>query len=232
MSFNQIATTAIILNRLNYGEADRIISVLTPDHGKLSLIAKAAKREKSKLAGGIELFCESNISFVLGKGELGTLTSARLLTHYGNIVKDIGRTTAGFLILKIIHKSTEANAGPEWYELSKYSLAGLNELDLEQNITELWFNLHWLKITGRIPNLHSDTNGKKLITQTAYEFDLERMAFYEKPEGSYNPSHIKLLRLVIAANHPSKLAKIKDMSTYLQPCVKLSNAMLAQFVQI
>jgi DNA repair protein RecO (recombination protein O) len=49
----QFRTQAIILNRTDYGEADRIISFLTPDHGKVKAIAKAVRKSKSKLAGGI-----------------------------------------------------------------------------------------------------------------------------------------------------------------------------------
>jgi len=48
-------TKAIVLRRTNYGEADRIIQFITPV-GKISAIAKGVRREKSRLAGGIELF--------------------------------------------------------------------------------------------------------------------------------------------------------------------------------
>lgn len=61
---NIIVTSGIVLNRINFGEADRILTVITPDQGKLSLIAKGVRKEKSKLAGGIELFSVSNISFI------------------------------------------------------------------------------------------------------------------------------------------------------------------------
>ena len=48
-------TEAIILRRTNYGEADRVISLITPDRGKISGIAKGVRKPKSKLAGGLEL---------------------------------------------------------------------------------------------------------------------------------------------------------------------------------
>jgi DNA repair protein RecO (recombination protein O) len=66
-------TNGIILARTNYGEADRIITFLTPDHGKVKVIAKAVRKSKSKLAGGIELFSISQISFIIGRGEINTL---------------------------------------------------------------------------------------------------------------------------------------------------------------
>lgn len=52
---SDLRTQAIILRRTNYGESDRILGLITP-HGKLSVLARGARKEKSRLAGGIELF--------------------------------------------------------------------------------------------------------------------------------------------------------------------------------
>ena len=46
---NTVVDQAIVLKRLEYGEADRILTVLTKNNGKLSVIAKGARRPKSKL---------------------------------------------------------------------------------------------------------------------------------------------------------------------------------------
>ena len=46
---------AIVLRRTDFGEADRIVNLLTSE-GKISAIARGARRQKSKLAGGIEIF--------------------------------------------------------------------------------------------------------------------------------------------------------------------------------
>ena len=69
---------AIVLRRTNYGEADRILQLLTPE-GRRAVMARGVRREKSKLAGGIELFAVSDIVINRGKGELGILTSARMV---------------------------------------------------------------------------------------------------------------------------------------------------------
>lgn len=59
-------TRAIVLRRTNYGEADRILQLITPE-GRQSVMARGVRREKSKLAGGIELFAVSDV--VLGEGK-------------------------------------------------------------------------------------------------------------------------------------------------------------------
>ena len=97
-------TQGVILARINYAEADRILTVLTRDFGKVSLIAKGTRKEKSKLAGGIELFSVSDIGFVEGKGDLGTLTAARLTKQYNSFFNDLTKIEFGYNCLKLINK--------------------------------------------------------------------------------------------------------------------------------
>ncbi|MEK7561678.1 MAG: DNA repair protein RecO, partial [Patescibacteria group bacterium] len=80
---NRYITKGIVLSRTDYGEADRILSFLTIDHGKVRAIAKGVRKSKSKLAGGIELFSVSDLTLIIGRGELNTLISTRLVRHYG-----------------------------------------------------------------------------------------------------------------------------------------------------
>ena len=58
---SDLRTQAIILRRTNYGESDRILTLLTPE-GKFSVLARGARKEKSRLAGGIELFSVSDVT--------------------------------------------------------------------------------------------------------------------------------------------------------------------------
>ena len=103
----QIVTRGIVLTRTNYGEADRIVTILTPDHGKQRLMAKGVRKLKSKLAAGLELFSVSDISYIPGRGEVHTLVSSRLRVHYGKIVENLDRTMLGYELLKRINRATE-----------------------------------------------------------------------------------------------------------------------------
>ncbi len=75
---NEIKTKSYVLRRTNYGEADRILNLITPA-GKISAIAKGVRKEKSKLAGGVEMFSLAELTIHKGKGEFGTITSAKML---------------------------------------------------------------------------------------------------------------------------------------------------------
>ncbi|MDO8591465.1 MAG: DNA repair protein RecO, partial [bacterium] len=70
---NRYVTQGIVLSRTDFGEADRILTFLTNDHGKVRAIAKGVRKSKSKLAGGIELFSISDLTLIIGRGEINTL---------------------------------------------------------------------------------------------------------------------------------------------------------------
>src|ERR1700710_2745729 len=117
----------IILNRTDYGEADRILTFLTADHGKVKAIAKGVRKLKSKLAGGIELFSISDLSFIVGRSEINTLASSRLLKHYGKIVKNLDRTNLGYEFIKIIDKATEDNPEHGYFDLLNQAFTALDD---------------------------------------------------------------------------------------------------------
>lgn len=220
---NQLTTVAIILTRTNYGEADRIITVLTPDYGKLRLIAKGVRRVKSKLAGGIELFSVSNITFVRGRGEIGTLISTRLLRHYGHIVDDIRRVQQGYELIKILNKATEDNVEPTYFELLEQAFQALDDASLSPELIAMWFEAQLLRLAGHTPNLRTDITGARLDEHSAYEFDLDAMAFVLRVQGKYTPSSIKFMRLVFSGNQPNVLDHVQgkaELVTALQPLVR------------
>ncbi len=205
----QIVTTAIVLGRTNYGEADRIITLLTPDHGKLRLMAKGVRRIRSKLAGGIELFSVSDITFIRGRGEIGTLVSARLRQHYAHIVGDIDRTMLGYELIKQLGRGTEDEPGVEYFDLLVQAFEALDDVSIDVNLIKLWFAMQLLRLDGHTPNLQSDVSGIKLSADLTYNFDYDRMTFVAAADGTFSADTIKFLRLGFSGNSPKILQKVR-----------------------
>lgn len=227
----QVVTTGIVLKRINFGEADRIITIITPDNGKISLMAKGVRKVKSKLAGGIELFSISAITFLPGKRDIHTLISSRLVTHFGNIVANIDRTNAAYELLKQIDKSTDEKCEAEYFELLLEGLQNLNHETIEPSIIESWFMFRLLKVLGNEPNLKTDVKGQTLQEGKHYIFDFDRMAFDVNETGKYNQNHIKLLRLFLTQS-PEKLSKISGVEKLNQSLKPLIKTMFSQFVNV
>ncbi len=71
-----LRTEAIVLRSIRYGEADRILHLYTPDHGRLAAIARGARRPKSRFGARLEPFLYIRVVLQQGRGELHTVTSA------------------------------------------------------------------------------------------------------------------------------------------------------------
>lgn len=224
---NSQQTNGIVLGRINFGEADRIITIITPDHGKLRLMAKGVRKVKSKLAGGIELFSVSNISFIVGRRDIGTLVSTRLVTHYGNLVTELNRTTAGYNALKLIDTITEDDSEADYYQVLLRTLATLNNTSLSIVLAESWLYMQALRLSGHTPNLQTDTKGAKLEANTTYQFDFEAQAFVAQPQGMYNDRHIKMMRLLLS-EQPTKIAVVGGADQILEDLEGLLKALIKQ----
>lgn len=227
-----VNTLAIMLSRTNFGEADRILTVLTPDNGKRRLMAKGVRRQKSKMAGGIELFCVSNVSYIPGRGEIDTLISTRLKKNYSHIVENVKRTMLGYELLKRLNRATEDAVSKEYFDLLENALAGLDDSMLPEDLLELWFNAQLIRMAGYQPNLKTDSSDKKLAAEKLYSFDTDSMAFSETKQGKYTANHIKLLRLAFSANNPLPLKQLKEIEKVLPPSRRLVTGILEEYIRL
>jgi DNA repair protein RecO (recombination protein O) len=78
-----LRTEAIVLRSIRYGEADRILHLYTPDHGRLSAIAKGARRTRSRFGARLEPFFHLRMLLYEGRSDLRTVTSAETLDAHG-----------------------------------------------------------------------------------------------------------------------------------------------------
>ena len=189
-----IKTLAIVLRRTNYGEADRILNLITP-MGKISAMAKGVRRAKSKLAGGIEMFTLSELQVHQGRGDLGIVTSARMVEHYGEILQDYERMTLAGEILKKVSKAAEHTDSPEWFEITRQTLREINN-GTNVSSVEAWFLLNRLRVSGEEVNLYRDAEGDKLVEGANYDWDIYEKTFTKNENGKYGTDEIKLLRLM------------------------------------
>lgn len=218
--------TGIILRRIDYGEADRIITFLTATNGKIRAIAKGVRKSRSKLAGGIELFSVSELHFIKGKGDIDTLMSTRLIRHYGEIVKDLERTELAYKFIKQIDKAVEDGTGQEYFEILDESLAALNIPSISSLLAELSFFTRVLKELGHIPEFSTDFKGKPLDPDASYQFDYDSVSFAVHPEGQFNKNHLKVIKL-LSLNSPKAVAKITDIDKYCQEIAPLIKSLAA-----
>lgn len=217
---NSLRTRAIVLRRTNYGEADRIIQLLTPS-GKRTVMAKGVRREKSRLAGGIELFAICDVVIGEGKSDIGILTSARLVQFYRHIMQDYDRMQFAYTTIKLITKASEMVDEPEWYDVLSEVLMGLDAHTIPLELVQTWFYLHYASLLGHELNLDRDSEGAKLSVDSKYRYDETEQGLRRVANGEIGPEHIKLLRLI--ATRPLKvLAQIGGIESILGDCLMVA----------
>ena len=229
---NQLLTEGIVLSRTDYGEADRILTILTPEQGKLRLMARGVRRAKSKLAGGIELFSTTQITYIKGRGEIGTLISARLIKYHDRIVQDIDRVQLGYELIKQLHKATEDQPEPEYYELLEHGFQALDDHTIDVALIKLWFSAQLLAQAGHRPNLQTTLSGDKLTADQTYNFDFDDMAFTPRDSGHFTADDIKFLRLVFSGNQPRLLAKVQGSDQLTATSLPLIQTMLQTHIRV
>lgn len=98
-----IKTTGIVLRRIDFGEADQMVHILTQDQGKVTILAKGARRLKSKFLGKLELLNQVKLAYFQGR-DLGHLNEveSRVLTHDTEL--DLKSRSLLFHIAEVTHK--------------------------------------------------------------------------------------------------------------------------------
>ena len=94
------SANAIVLRRIDLGEKDRILTLYTREHGKLSAVAKGSRRPGSKLAGASEPFTYSKMFLATGK-DLDVLTQADIKESFPNVKSDIRSVAYGVYLLEL-----------------------------------------------------------------------------------------------------------------------------------
>lgn len=228
---NQIVSQGIILSRTDFSEADRIITLLTPNQGKLRLIAKGVRRPKSRLAGGVELFSVSDIIYIKGRGEIGTLISARLLTHYGKIVQDVNRTMFGYDLIKQLNKVTEDEPESEYFYLLEQTFQALDDNTIALELIRFWFGAQLLAQAGYSPNLYSDADNKPLAVGQTYNFSYDDMNFCVDHTGRFTANHLKYLRLAFSGNSAKLLSQVQGGDILLPELLQITQTLLLNHIQ-
>lgn len=212
-----VRTRAIVLRRTNYGEADRILQLLTPG-GRRSALARGVRREKSKLAGSIELFAVSDVVIAEGKGELYILTSARLERFFRHILEDYDTLQFAYEAVKQIARASEAVDEPAWFEMLEEILMALDDRKAPLQLIETWFYLRYADLLGHGLNLRRDVAGSLLEASKHYVYDISEQGLREALSGDIGADHIKLLRLANAKSLVV-LSQISGLEPILPVCL-------------
>ncbi len=148
----------IVLRTQKLGEADRIITILTREQGRVRLVAKGVRRTTSKFGARLEPFAHVDFQvFSKPNRSLDLITQAETIAPYGErIVNDYGRYTAGTAMLETAERLTDAEGEPavQQYLLLLGGLRALTAGEHAPGLVLDAFILRSLAVAGYAPSFH------------------------------------------------------------------------------
>jgi DNA repair protein RecO (recombination protein O) len=112
---------------MDFSEADRILTVLTPYHGKLRLLAKGVRRPGSRMGGHLELFVHAKVQVARGRS-LDLVNQAVTVDAHRAVREDIVKAAHAFHIAELVDGFLEENDNhPSVFQLLLDALSGLEE---------------------------------------------------------------------------------------------------------
>lgn len=150
----QVKLAAVVLRTVDYGESDRVVTLLTEERGKLSAFARGARSSRRRFGGALEPFTLADAELKERSGsDLWTLESMMVRRAFGGIREDLARIAcAGYaceLARELVH---EGEAQPELFSVLVAYLARLDAQPAEPTGLRA-LELRALRAAGVMPRL-------------------------------------------------------------------------------
>jgi len=145
-------TDAIVLSRFDLGEADRVLTLITPEHGKLKAIAKGIRRPASRLGGSLEPFAELNVALARGR-TFDVVTEVRV-GHAWLALRDRleSAATAWYLAELADRSLEERHEARELYALLRRAYE-LLDAGMAPGRVARWYEMHLADELGQRPEV-------------------------------------------------------------------------------
>ncbi|GAB4572984.1 MAG: DNA repair protein RecO [Anaerolineae bacterium] len=149
-----IRTEAIILSRMDFGEADRLLTLLTPAHGKLRAVAKGARKPTTRKSGHVELYARTDMLLHRGR-DLMIISQAEMVEPYLPLRQDLNRTAYASYVVELVDRFTTDDDRAESADLFRLLDAALQALcgDADLRIVARFFEMRLLDVVGFRPEL-------------------------------------------------------------------------------
>src|SRR5512136_2469477 len=141
------------MHRTDIGEADRLLTVLARERGKLRLNAKGARKVGSRKSGHVELFVRSRMLIAKGRGEIDIVSQVETLDAYRGLREDLTRSTYAHYVVELADAFAEE--GSEQPELFDLLAEGLKWIETTNNLplAARFFEMQLLALAGFQPQV-------------------------------------------------------------------------------
>ena len=167
-----ITTESIVLNSRKYGDSSKIVTLFTKDSGLCKVIAKGARKPKSKYGSSLEPLCHSWITYYnKSSRELQLLSKSEIIHRFSKLYRSFDHLSTGLLILESVNNTQDVNApNPKLFDFLYNTLNCLNKLLRNPFSVFTAFQLFLAEELGFMPDF---SNYGKLKSVSRYFFSLK-----------------------------------------------------------
>jgi len=204
------STPAIVMRRTDYGEADRLLTLLTPERGKMRVLAKGARKITSRKAGHIELFTQTQLLLARGR-TFDIVTQAELIDPYRILREEVSKGGQAHYLCELAEQFApeDSDAAP-LYDLLSNGLTWLcNSRDAL--LTARFFEMRLLSLEGYRPELFKCSRTGETM-ETDRDPAVERAAFSPQEGGTLMSAAAMLARDAFFINR-SALMLLRALQT-------------------
>ncbi|RXI99412.1 DNA repair protein RecO [Anaerobacillus alkaliphilus] len=189
----------IVIRTTDYGEANKILTLYTRELGKIGVMARGAKRPKSRLSSISQLFTHGHYVFQRTSG-LGVLNQGEMVMSFRDLRADIFLTAYAAYIVELLDRLTEQHEiNPYLYELLYQTLHYIDEGQDYEILTRI-FEVKMLRVAGI--GLHVDGCAHCGASEGEFSFSIKEGGFLchrcwhvDERNLKIQPNTAKLLRL-------------------------------------
>jgi len=146
------ATDAIVLSRFDLGEADRVLTLITPDLGKLKAIAKGVRRPTSRLGGSVEPFAELHLNLARGR-TFDVVTGVSVERAFLRLRDSLEGAATAWYLAELADRSLEERHAAEPIYLLLRRAYELLEAGMAPGRVARWFEMHLADELGMRPEV-------------------------------------------------------------------------------
>jgi DNA repair protein RecO (recombination protein O) len=165
-------TEAVVIKRLNYGEADKILTLYTPQFGKIRAIAKGVRRLTSRFGGNMELLTHTKLMLAKGRN-LDIVTQCESINSFEHIREDLNRISQSYYIIELLDRSTEDESENQPLFNLLVETLGLMAGDCDPEIAVRRYEILLLEQLGYRPQLMECAHCRKTLEQEVNYFSPE-----------------------------------------------------------
>ena len=189
-----IKDNAIILRRSDYSETSQVATLFTEQTGKVSALAKGAKRPKNRsFSGGIELLTEgAAVLRIPASGAMALLTEWGITETFAPLRSNLDALYSAYYLAELVDRLTEEqDPHPPVYAALRRSLGALDGPGATESVL-LAFEYYLLRILGILPNLRQCVCGRAVPPRRTARFSPQSGALIcgecdHRPEGQILP---------------------------------------------